>query len=350
MQVNKDDLIAVLTKLAPGLGKKEFGSQFSCFLFDGEFVLTFNETIAIIAKSPIDFVGAVYANELLTLLKKTKTETLDISEDAGTMLIKAGRSKSGIRFEKELRMPTQPMRNSYAESTKMDIPAGLLPAMQRAKFCASGANVNLDFSGVYVADGHVVATNGYRLISVCVAGMEDVLPFIIPADCVSSVVEFSPVKMAVSESWAYFANEAEDLIFCCRLLASNDKYSQVDNILQVDGTEITLPVDILPALEKTDIFVSGKTDFTAFVNLSFKKGRVVIRGEGEFGWHEDTVPLPGSTVAGLSFNTNPEFLRDILPVTNKAILGESTVLFEGDNFKHVFVRSAYATDSKDTED
>lgn len=341
MQVNRQEFLDLLSRVRPGLSSKDRVDQSSSFVFSEGNLLTYNESIMVIAPSPLeDIEGAVRAEELLAVLGKLKTETVDLSVDGGQLLIKAGRSKSGIRFEDQVRIPCEQVLAEYEECTEYNIPKTLLPALSTAKFCASKSMQDAKLTGIQVNDGYASSTDNYRIIRVTVKGGSKLPSFIIPASCVDSLQSYGPTQIAIGPAWAFFTNN-NNVTFCCRLISdAADPYPDVASYLDVDGPEFTLPESVLDALDKADIFTkSAAHESDRFVELSIRPGRVIVRGSGEFGWYEESVVAKEYDGERLDFAAHPEFLKQIVPLVQRARLGENVVLFEGDNFRHVFAQS-----------
>lgn len=342
MQVNRAEFLEKLSQVRPGLSSKDRVDQASSFIFSGGKIVSYNEHIMVVAPCPLDGIeGAVRAEELLSLLNKLTSEMADISVKDNQLIVKAGRSRSGIRFEEEVRIPMNVVMDEFEQTKEINIPEKLLSALDTARFCASKSMNDLKLTGVLVSGGKARATDKYRIISVDIPGSKKLPEFLLPASCIDSLFSYKPKYIGIGNAWAFFRNE-HDVIFCARLLETSEDnpFPDVDSFLQVEGLELVLPTGILDALDKADIFTaSAAYEADRFVELSLKPGRVIVRGEGQFGWYEESVPAKDYEGEPVEFAAHPQFLRQILPFVQKATLGATTILFEGENFRHVFVQS-----------
>lgn len=353
MQVNRKEFLAALMRAKPGLASKDRVEQASSFVFcDGKLV-TYNEAVMVVAPCPLEGVeGAVRAEELLSLLNKLVNDTVDIAFKDGQMVLKAGRSRSGIRFEDEVRIPVDEVLDYYEEfASESNMPKGLLPAFVRAKFCVSKSMHDSRLTGIHFDAGAVTSTDNYRIFQTNVKGAGKLPEFLLPASAIDSLVPYKPTTVAITDKWAFFGND-EGILFCVRLLqptvstdANGDEvqtlFPDVSPVLNVKGPELILPTGILEALDKADVFTrTADHDSDRYVEITLKAGRVVVRGEGPFGWYEESVKAEDYGGDELTFSAHPDFLRDILPHVQTAVLGEHTVMFEGDDFVHVFALCA----------
>lgn len=351
MKTSRKELIETLAKLRPGLNSKDRVDQSSSFVFSGGQVVTYNESFMILANSPVDLTGAVRADELLALLNKLSQDEVELDCSEGQLKIKAGRSKAGIKFEDEVRIPVAEVMADYEQGESHTMPKELLPALAQARFCASRSMNDLRFTAIEVDSGYVTATDGYRIMSVAIKGAKKLPRFLLPAAAVEHLIGYDPIKVTISASWAFFANAA-DVLFCCRLINDESQpFPDVEPMLHVEGPELFLPEAIIDALDKADIFTkSAQHETDRFVELSLKSGRVTVKGEGAFGWYEEAVPAKDYTGEPVSFAVHPEFLRGILPLVRHAVLGKNTVLFSGENFDHVFVQSKRPVKKESSEE
>lgn len=337
----RKELLEVLFKMKPGLSSKDRIDQASSFVFTGGSIVTFNEAVMVMCDHALDFEGAVRAEELLGVLGKLSAEKVDLSFDSGQLIVKAGRSRSGIKFEEEVRLPIDGVTHALKGAAFVKMPDGLLDACQRARFCASQSMSNLKLTGLHVYDGRVTSTDNYRIFQTTVKGIKKLPEFILPASCVDFLTQYELTKMAITDTWAFFVND-NGLTLCVRLIdCASDPYPVMDQHFVVDGPELILPQGVADAIDKTAIFTKSTAhEHEKVVSVTLKPGRVIVRGEGAYGWYEENVIAKEYEGEELSFSTHPTFLREILPLVQRATLGTSVILFEGDNFRHVFTLTA----------
>lgn len=343
MQIKRADFLQILSRVKSGLSSKERIDQSNSIVFTDGNIVTYNEDIMVMLPFDVDFQGAVRAEELLGILGKLKADTVDVSAQDGQVVIRAGRSKSGIRFEEEVRLPVQDVLSDYQKldaDNMISLPKTFLPALARARFCVAKGMNNIMLTGLYVHNGVVTASDNYRIIQIQTGSkaMKKLPEFLLPASCVEFLSQLEVLRIGISPSWAFFEGE-DGLLFCVRLLSLDSPFPDVSRFFDVQGTEINLPAGLVEAIDKADIFVKSSVhEFDKQIFVYIKPNRVVLRGEGSFGWYEESVPAENEQ-QNFGFCVHPGFLRDILPHVHRAIVTDRLVVFEGDDFKHVFAIS-----------
>lgn len=338
MQINRTEFLDALSSIKAGISTKDRVEQSACVVFSGGKMATYNEQILAMTPFDLGFEGAVRAEELLGILSKLAVEKIDLSLQDGQVILKAGRSKSGIRFEEAIKLPVSEILGEYETIDMIPMGDSLLPAFQKAKFCASQSMNNLRLTGLHVKEGKVTATDNYRIIQVEVQdkSLKKLPEFLLPASAVDFLSSYSPEKIGVSNSWAFFASK-NGLLFCVRLINSDEPYPDVSPFSVLEGPELILPIGLVEAIDKTSVFTKSlphESDKT--VSVTMKPGRVLIRGEGSFGWYEENVLAKEYQGEEIKFFAHPEFLRAIIPQVQRAILGDRAILFQGEDFFHVF--------------
>lgn len=343
MQVDRKELLACLTLAKPGLSSKERVEQSTNFIFMKGALITYNEDIMIKVSLPeafADFHGAVRAEELFSILNKLTKDDLDVSIKDGLLVIKAGRSVSGIAMEAEVKVPYKEIMKEFNKSASVKIPSSLISAMVRASYCAAKGLQILKLSGVHVHKGKISSTDNFRIFQTRVKGIKELPEFVLPANCLKTLSTYEPTSIGLSSGWAFFKNK-QDVLFCVRLIdLSDDPYPDVSANLEVEGTELLLPKGILEALDKADIFaksVALETD--RYVEITLKDSKMIVKGDGPFGWYKESIALKNYKGEELSFLAHPEFLRDIVPYVQTAIIGSQVIKFAGEDFVQVFAQS-----------
>lgn len=343
MQVDRKELLDCLTWAKPGLSSKERVEQSTNFIFMNGNLITYNEDILVktpLPKAFVDLQGAVRAEELFSILNKLTKDDLELSVKDGSLVIKAGRSVSGIAMETEVKVPYKEIMKELKKAETIKIPSALLPAMVRASYCAAKGIQTLKLSGVHVHKGKISSTDNFRIFQTRVKGIKDLPEFVLPASCLKILATYEPCFLTLTDAWAFFKNK-QDVLFCVRLIdLSDDPYPNVSPNLDVEGPELPLPQGILDALDKADIFAKTVTlETDRYVEITLKDGKMIVKGEGPFGWHKESIPLKNYKGHELSFLAHPEFLRDIVPQVQVAIIGERVIKFAGEDFVQVFAQS-----------
>lgn len=340
MIVNRVQLLDELSSVRHALSSKDRVDQSTDFIFVDGKVAAYNEALLIVGKTALtELKGAIHAEELLALLGRLKEDQITVSVDGGFLRLQSGRSKASIRFEESIRIPLGEIMREYADGDgSLPIPEGFLSELKLASFCASKSYANMALTGVSFSGGKIEATDGYRAFQKSVP-FDGISSFLIPAAHLSLLDHVAPTHMKITHGWAFFSSEATGIVFCIRLLSHSvlNTFPSLDSIFQGDGEDIFLPKDILDVLDKADIFLrSLQHEADRLVRISLKDGYVTIRGEGVFGWYEESVPSAEYTGKPLEFLAHPQFLRWITPMVQAARLLPGRIIFSGEGFLYVF--------------
>ena len=337
MKVNREDLLKRLLLLKPGLSNKGRIVQSESVIFSQGHIASFNNDYLVAIPFEADFEGAVRAEELTAILSKLGTDEIDISCENGKIIIKAGRSKSGICHDDFIRLPIAGILESKANVEMIPLPEGFISAVKRCAFCASN-DLSDVLTGVYIKDGIFSACNSYRAIRINVSGADTLPKFLLPASCASFLGNYELTEIGVSNSWAFFAG-VNGLSLCIRLVSPGfEGYPDLEKVFNNEGgKDLFLPEKLVSAIEKARIFLkTSPTEGAKSVLVAFKQGRIVLRGEGVYGFYEEQVAAKEYQGEEISFQINPDFLADIVPLVQTArLVDNARLIFEGQDFKYV---------------
>ena len=333
MLLKRLDLIAALEEVKPGLANRDIIAQSTSFVFTPDSITTFNDEISVYKPFETGIEGAVRANELYALLQKIKDEEIDIGIDGNELLIKGKliknkQNKTGIKLEAEILLPLDEVDIEHTDFVKL--PKNFLKAIDIASYCAAKDLSKPWLTCVCINKDSVRASDNFRIIKVNFDSSIDTDEILLPASVVKPLQKYDVKMLSHSPGWVHF--HADDgLIFSARVLAGN--FPMVDEYFEVKGKELHFPPTILEMLEQAGVFTSDSNNGN-FVSVTVEDRSMLIRGEGTYGWTE----IPANCKYRgdkIEFTVDPAFLIDILKDLKKCIVGDGSLLFEGENFKHV---------------
>lgn len=332
MQVEKKELIKALEEVKPGLASKDIIAQSTSFIFQDGHITTFNDEIAISRPFDIDVTGAVRANELHSLLSKTKSDTIEFEATDNELRVIGKKSKAGIKLEPDVLLPANEIWDLEADYS--DLPDTFLKAIRVASYCASSNMSRPHLTCVCIQGQYAVASDGFRIIRVDLGKRAKRIfkdQLLIPASAIKFLIKYPVIKFAKTSGWIHFITDTE-LTFSCR--AYGAEFPDVDEYLNIEGEELQFPDSTLEILERTGIFTKENEEGIEFVKIIVENRKMVIRGEGNFGWVEETANCryKGDRI---EFMIDPIFLQDILKDLSKCIISDVALLFRGSNFEHV---------------
>jgi len=336
LKINKAELQEALEKVKPGLANKERIEQSTSFAFMGDRVVTYNDEISI--SHPVkglDVKGAIKAQALYEFLNKVKKDEIDIEWEENQVIIKAGRSKAGIVFEQEIKLPIE----EVGEIGKWKkLPMKFLDALKFCHPCCSRDMSRPVLTCVSVGKESVEASDSFQIVSY---ELDKKMPggeFLIPATSVRELVKYEITEVAEGESWIHFRTE-EGTIFSSRVLSN--KFPDTSKHLEIDGIEFRFPKNVDQILERARVF--SEKEISAgdipIATINIKNGRVKISSENEHGWFEEEarVKYEGRPVI---FSVGIDFLINLFSRLQTCIIGRDKIGFSGENWKHVIAMLA----------
>jgi len=327
MKIRRTELLRTLEEVSAGLATRALIEQSNCFAFqDGE-VITFNDEVACRKSADFGITGVVQATPLLALLGKLSEEELDIQQTEEELKIKAGKNRrSGIRRVEEVLLPLDSL-----ESPKKwrKLPENFQEAIGVVVSCASTDESQSLLSCVHITSEYLEACDVYQLARypIKVPVTRSVL---IKREAIKHVSQMRAVKVSETDAWFHFCNES-GLILSCRTFA--EEYPSLDELLEVDGSEMRFPAGLADAVSKAEVFLS-ESDLDSMMFVGLKKGRLRLRGEGASGWYEERskVEYDGEP---MEFSVSPRLLMDMSKKSDKCIVGESRLKIAGGSFIYV---------------
>ncbi len=336
MKINKSDLQGALEKVKPGLANREFIEQSTSFAFMGDRVVTYNDEISI--SHPVEglnVTGAIKAQALYAFLSKVKREEIDVEWEENQVVIKAGKSKAGLVFEQEVRLPVE----EVGEIGKWKkLPADVLDGLKFCYPCCSKDMSRPILTCVHVEEDKVEASDSYQIVKYTLGKKVPVKRSLIPAAAVRELLKYDVKEVAEGSGWLHFKTE-DGTVFSSRVFDGD--YPEVDEFLAFEGVEIPFPKTASSALERAQVF--SKSDFStnevAEVVVEVAEGEIKFTAQDEYGWFEETIKTKYKGEA-VRFTTSVEFLINLLEQSPACIYGEDRIKFTGENWEHVAAATA----------
>lgn len=343
MKVNRVELLDALEKVKPGLASKETIEQSTSFAFIGDKVVTYNDEISI--SHPVkglDVIGAVKAQTLYGYLNRVKQDTLDITLEENQVIIKTGRAKAGLIFESNVILPVE-------EIGKIDkwtpIPDDFLPAL---KFCYPSCSRDISrnvLTCVHITPERMESSDSFQISVYKLSEKFPIQPFLLPASAAKELVRYNVKEISLGDSWVHFRTE-EGTIFSSRLFMA--EFPNVDRFLNLSGMMFTFPDTIKDILRRAEIFAKTKESADdPMVTVTLNKGKFIISVQSDHGWFKEIEKASSYKGNTIEFKVIIDFLREILDKTMTCTIGENTLGFQGDNWKHIVAMTAVS--EKDEE-
>ncbi len=331
MKINKAELQTALEKVKPGLASKELIEQSTSFAFLGDRVVTYNDEISIShpIKGMEGMQGAITAKALYDFLSRVKQEEIDLSREKNQVVIKAGRSKAGLIFEQEVRLPIEEI-GQIGKWKKL--PEDFLPALSLCYPACSRDMSRPVLTCVNVRGDKVEASDSYQIIQY---QLKKKMPgnFLIPASSVRELIKYDIQEISLGENWVHFRT-LEGPIFSCRTVEG--EFPDVERFLDIEGDEFTFPGDMRESLNRANVFAKKETDASTIptVKVKAKNGELILTAQNEYGWFEERLKTEHKD-AKFSFSIGIEFLISLFDRLKTCKISDKKIGFAGDSWTHV---------------
>ena len=152
-----------------------------------------------------------------------------------------------------------------------------------------------------------------------------------PGEAAKHLINYLPIKYAIEPGWLHFTNE-EQTVFSCRTM--DVKYPDTKAFFQVEGEKVKFPPDLISSVDRAEILAKTEFEQDAIISLILNKSKLICKGQGKLGFIEEEhrIRYNGSEI---HLYIHPVFFKEILIRLKEVTIGERSLLFEGDNFKHV---------------
>jgi len=330
MKINREELLKQLNQLKAALAQRDIIEHSNHFAFLGDKIAAYNDDIALSIPTDIDIVGAVPAAELIKLLNRLKTEEIDLEIEGGELLFQSGKTKGGIKFDPECKLPLEELGQMKKWRT---VPKDLLPALKTCLFSASKDMSKPKLTCVHVLENHVESSDSFRITQVII---EDAMKFemLIPAANAAHLVQYDMEKYCKTDGWVHFKT-AENLIFSSRIYL--EEYPNLSKFFDIDDPiEILFPKSLMESLDRAEVFGKADMDIDSEIAVKIEDKKITVKGQNEIGWSEEALKMSYSGDK-IEFKIHPEQFRDILNRTRKVSIdqGQSRIFFEADGFSHL---------------
>ena len=332
MEIERKKLLDALTLARPGLATSDVVEQASMFVFRKKDIVTFNDELCVRVMTKVGIEGAVQAQELYALLSKLRAENVILETTDDELQVKTGKkSVAGIRLSTKVYLPIGDI-NEAGDFEKL--PEDFIKALQlTSQTAAKNASSTPVLASLHFIGNMVESCDNFRLTRYMFADDVEIPEFLLPISVAKEVVKFEPTEFSVVEGWVHFRT-SDGVWLSCRTLDPGPKgYPNLDNVVEVEGEDVTFPDGFEELLDQASIFVDKSTVLDEFVSVEFKKKRVWVTSEGEKGWFQKDMPCDEGNPQ-CQFYVNPSFLASILPLLSTATVGENYMKLQGKNFLH----------------
>lgn len=332
--VNRAELVKKLDLTSRALG--DAAAVFKCFVFNGESVTCYNDTLAIVAPCEIGLTFAVNGPTLLGLLKNSQSEEVEFELEQFDVLIKAGKSTFKLPFlTKDSFLFEEPDETTEIELfLNNELKSGIQSCLETASNDLSqqalmGLVIPASAKKVtfYSCDGDALTRYSTQLKNAVSSDKtipgsfcDAVLKSMKDSDSASGI-------LSICKDWVIAALDSEYIIYG-RLLNTKSPVDHADLVkktLKKDPVFVYPPKELKEALGRAAVISDQETVKTI---LSVKNGVLSFLTEASIGIVRDEIPLKNHSDVQAHVSASA-MLNLLLP--ELAIMDNCCVFREGDN-------------------
>ena len=330
MRINREDFLKELEAVLPGLATREIIEQSSCFVFQDNQVITFNDEIACSHATSLEIEGAVVAMTLVSILRKLAEDQIDISvsEDNEKLLIKGKHKKIEIRMEAEILLQTESIEKPKKWK---DLPEEFADAVSLVQQCASRDDSQFNLTCIHISPEHIEACDNYQAARYKI--QTDVKKSVlIRKESLKHIVSLDMTEFSETKSWIHFRNP-NGLIFSCRRYVED--YEDISSVLDMKGTKTNLPKGLKEATERAEVFSVDNAEDDQ-VQITLKQDKLKIKAVGANGKYIENKKIKHSGKP-LTFTIAPKLLAELVQRHNNCKIGEDRLKVKVGKFSYVTV-------------
>lgn len=317
MLIARGALLARLNEARVGISTKEQIEQSNCFVFKGDKLITFNDTIMVRAPSPLDFDCIVNATDLLTLLGRIPDDEIDIAVKSGEVRIKGKRRTAGIACLVDVLLPIDAVPEPEKWHRLADDVPGLLQQAQR--ICSTDDSLYLT-TVVHIGPEFIESCDRFRLFRATGAtGFP--AEALIAGTSLAALEGLELSKVAIGTGWVHFKTSSGSQI---SIRCGEGKYHEdMDRVLEMhDPESLVLPSNLGEILERAEVFNISGDD--ARVGIRIAEGQLSLTARKDGGWYKERKRVE-YTGKPLDFSVHPKFLAEMLKRKREVVVDEHKI-------------------------
>lgn len=333
-------LLEIINRMLPGLDQKNLVGSMTMIHFQGNGLVTYNDSIFIKAQFPTDFKCAVHGQTLYNLLKgldteKVKLELVDNKLKINTVGVTANLNLAeGNEIDDILNAIDKEIKTL---KTIERLPEDFLKAVELCMWSAFVKDVGGSFTCIQIADHYMMSSDRIRFSVYEMSELVSEMMF--KASVATSLIKYQLKLYAVTRSWLHFFESKDGLIFSVRKYSGEYPVQEILNMVrnkEGKATKITLPDELTQALSFLNVFTEGQEQKHA--QITVKGGQLSVNVQGVKG--SVTKKMKIESNQDIEFGINPALLQEILrrgvkTIEVKSVEGKIPMaFFRSKNFTH----------------
>lgn len=326
------EFVDVLKKVLPGVDDKQALLEgANSFLFDGDWVKTFNDNISVSYPYKTDLKCLVRASEFYKILSKIDSETVKMVQlEDNKIQVMAGKTSLKMNAFSDVSQISSLVDNLSLEKIEwMKLPAEFLEGLRFCAHFAAHSSVYPNLLGISVAKDGLISTDNFRAAWFHIK-VKTKDPFTIPIGAVMDILSgCTPTEFSVGEAWIHFRDK-DGLCFSVRKMAIDFPREAIKKLLGADGLyegkKHIFPEEIKASLDRAAVLSSVDSNGSEFVEVFLdKKGSLIVSGKREFGEIQEKISKSDKWTfpEGAILSLNPKLFASLLSVSNDFYMSEN---------------------------
>lgn len=339
-KIDRKEFVGVLKKVIAGIDSTDNylleGSD--CFIFDNDWIRSYNNKLSVGVRFPIGIQGAVMAVDFFKLVNKMKGDQIRLSVKKDNIFLTDGRttlemSKMSDNFVKDK------ISNFDFEDMKWKkLPEDFLLGCKLCVFSAAAESFGA-LNGVCFNGEKIISIDKYRA---SLYKLEKVLPyFVLSKQSLLELLKFEELdKFCLEENWIHFKNK-DNVFFSSRLLEYSfpetveDLFGDTDSILKDKKNSFSFPKGFRETIERVSLFSFENEAGIKYIQLEIEDDVIVCKGGKQFGKVVEKVKIKKSFSEKVKIKIRSDFLLDILQISDCLNFRENMVIFHSENYFHI---------------
>lgn len=330
--MKRTELLNALKMVIPGIGDKNVLLEGSnSFMFDGDWIKTFNDEISVSFPFKTDVKCLIKANEFFRVLSKMDSEDVKmIMLDDGKLRMSGGKTVLKMTSLDTSSFTALVNNLSLSEVKWKNLPEKFLEALD---VCSGFASKNTAFAalcGISIGDDGLTASDrtraGFYRISMRVRE-----PFVLKAEAAKELVKSATIsQFSVEDNWVHFRDK-DGVCFSVRKYKVEFPRDAVKNFMNFSdvGAEYSFPEGLAKIIDRVSELAYSTGEGNEYVALSLdNKGSLIVSGSKGFGEIEDKIAKDKdwSFPEDMKIQINPACFLSILSMGRKFYIKDGKFL------------------------
>lgn len=302
-RVNRKRFLEQLEYACAGLSPREIIEQSNCFIFKDGRILTYNDEITCSIECSLPIEAVVDGPSLLRLLKLMDETYIKIEVDDSVLVVTGHRNEACITLEQKIYLPISDVPEPEHWELLSD---DFREAVETVAPCASTDETQFTLTCIHFTPTHIEASDIYgQLVRYWIeTGIKQ--PMLIRADSLILIAKHDMTEFCITPEWIHFQNDEGIRMSCRDSTAYTSQYPNVDKLLELEGTPLTLPEGLRKAIARTGIFSASNAD-NDHVLIDLTGKTMKVSGDGAYGHYEEKLELD-DPAPDVSFRVSPKLI------------------------------------------